>query len=94
MSIPPGYTVHYGIELPDGTMAMSPYGAPWLWDDIEAAERALGYFRYTSGRLGIADWTGRIKRRLCSPWIGELDSADGLIEELSAWLERETGDGS
>lgn len=81
----------YGIRLPDGSMATSMSGQVWSWPDMSDAEKAVGYFRDASARLGHADWQGEIVRQLSTPWIGVHDNADTLIEELSAWLTEQTG---
>lgn len=81
----------YGIRLPDGSMATSMQGQVWSWPDIADAERAIGYFRSASERLGHDDWDGEIVRQLCTPWIGPRDNADALIEELSTWLAQQVG---
>lgn len=86
------FTVRYGIRLPGGKMATTIHGQVWMWDTVEEAERAVGYFRtYAERQLGINDWTGEIVRQLCTPWISPDDNADLMVKELSAWLERQTG---
>jgi hypothetical protein len=85
------FETRYAIRLPDGSLAMSPYDAPWMWSNRETAERAIGYFRHSAQKIGVAQWEGEIVRQLCTPWIGEHDNADHLITELTAWLARETG---
>lgn len=82
----------YGVRLPDGSMATSAQGQVWSWTDIADAERAIGYFRSASERLGHEQWDGEIVRQLCTPWIGERDNADTLIAELSAWLSQQIGE--
>ena len=85
------FSTRYGIRLPDGTMAISPLGMPWTWEDREMAERAIAYFQYNAQRLGVTEWRGEIVRQFCTPWIGDRDNADILIRDLSEWLARETG---
>jgi len=85
------FETRWGIRLPDGTMATTWQGQIWSWDSRENAERAMEYFKAYSAKLGVADWNGEIVRQLCTPWISDSDDAGQLVEELSAWLARETG---
>ena len=85
------FITRYGIRLPDGTMAMSPLGIPWMSEDRENAERAISYFEHNARRLGISEWRGEIVRQLCTPWIGDRDNAKTLVKDLSDWLAQETG---
>ena len=94
MSDPDGYTRRYSIRLPDGTIARSALGQPWMWDDADDAERALGYFRVNAERMGVPDWEGSVVQQLCTPWIGLHDNASQLVAELSAWLEQQIAGGS
>lgn len=91
MTEPTGYLERFAIRLPCGELAQSPYGQAWMWDERAKAERAIAYFRAGAQRIGVTDWNGEIVRQLCTPWLGDNDRADHLIEELTRWLERETG---
>jgi hypothetical protein len=88
---PDWFQERWGIRNPDGTMATTWQGQVWMWETKEEAERFVDYFKAAAGRLGVADWQGVIVRQLSTPWIGESDNADGLVEELSACLSRKTG---
>ena len=85
------FITRYGIRLPDGNMAMTMQGQPWMWENLEDAERAIGYFRTNAEKLGVGEWHGEIVRQLATPWIGQADNADLMVQELSAWLERQVG---
>ena len=91
MNGPDWFQERWGIRNPDGSMATTWQGQVWIWETKEEAERAVGYFKAAAAKLGVADWQGVIVRQLCTPWIGESDNSDGLVEELSAWLSRQTG---
>lgn len=88
------YQIRYGIRLPDGSLAQSPYGQPWSWPDRETAERAIGYFRAGAERVGVHDWSGEIVRQLCSPWVGECDHARAqeFVDAITEWLEQQAGE--
>lgn len=91
MTEPTWYQQRYAIRLPDGNLAISPFGEPWNWEDRAKAERAIEYFRLGAERVGVHDWNGEIVRQLCTPWIGDRDRYDHLIDELNRWLDREIG---
>jgi hypothetical protein len=85
------FQTRYAIRLPDGNLAMAPHDAPWMWDNRDTAQRAIGYFRQSAKKIGVNDWEGEIVRQLCTPWIGDDDNAVHLMQELTDWLARETG---
>ena len=86
------FHTRWAIRLPNGKLAFSDLtNTAWMWDTRELAERAIGYFKHNADKIGVGDWEGEIVRQLCTPWIGEHDNADHLIQELTDWLARETG---
>lgn len=87
------FTVRYAIRLPDGNVATAITGAPYMWNTAEEAERALGYFQTHAEKLGVTGWRGEIVRQLCTPWVGECSDirAAEFMDELTAWLEEQTG---
>lgn len=85
------YATRWAIRLPDGRLAMSSVGQAWMWNDRATAEQAIGYFQHNAERMGITDWRGEIVRQYCTPWLADSDTAERLVDELTAWLARETG---
>ena len=85
------YKTRWAIRLPDGRLAVSTFGQEWLWDNRDDAERAIGYFRHNAERMGMPNWSGEIVRQYCTPWLADTDSGERLVDELTAWLVRETG---
>jgi hypothetical protein len=41
--------------------------------------------------MGMPNWSGEIVRQYCTPWLADTDSGERLVDELTAWLVRETG---
>lgn len=87
------FTVRWAIRLPDGKVAGAVTGGLYMWASREEAERALGYFEIHAEKLGVTGWRGEIVRQLCTPWVGECDDvrAAEFLDELTAWLEEQTG---
>lgn len=88
------FEIRYAVRLPDGNLARTLQGQPWIWDSRDDAERAIRYFADYSERLGVTGWHGEVVKQLCTPWVGELDNVDHLLDELNDWLEQQIGGGS
>jgi hypothetical protein len=86
-----GYATRWAIRLPNGRLAMANLALEWSWASREEAEQAIGYFRFNAERMGISDWNGEIVRQYCTPWLGDNDNGEHLVDELTEWLVRETG---
>lgn len=85
------YLKRFAIKCPDGSLAHTAQDTVWMWDNVEAAERALGYFAGYAAKLGVHNWEGEIVHQLCTPWLGEHDNANAMLADLAAWLEQQIG---
>lgn len=92
---PNEFSTRWGIRTPDGSMFKSPYsGAVVTWNDRERADEILDQLRTQATFMGVTDYKGTVVRQLCTPFVGDDDNVDRLIDELSAWLSQQTGSGS
>lgn len=88
------HTIQYGIRLPDGNMWRSPLsGAEVTWTERGGAEHVLEHLRTHAASMGMV-FGGTVVRRYCTPFIDETDDGARLVEELTAWMRRETGGNS
>lgn len=85
------FQTNWSIRLPNGALVKTMTGQTWVWQDREDAEKALVCFKAYADQLGVDAWAAEVVRQLATPWIGENDTAELLVHELSQWLDRETG---
>lgn len=91
MSAADWFATRYAVRLPNGELLKNAMGSVWTWDTTAEAEHALSYFEAHTKQLGVDDWRAEIVHQLCTPWLGEHDTADHMIAELTRWLEAQTG---
>jgi len=85
------FTLQFAIRLPDGNLWLSPLsGAVVTWSDRPGAEHVLEQLKIQAASIGLG-FLGTIVYRYCTPFIDETANGSGLVDELTAWLQRETG---
>lgn len=94
MSSSHDYAMQYAIRLPDGSLWTNPHnGGSVSWSEREGAEAALEQIRAQAAAIQ-AQFHGEVVYRYCTPFLSDGDDASGLIDELTAWLEKQTGGAS
>lgn len=88
------YATQFAIRLPDGNLYLSPMsGAVVTWSERAGAEYVMEQLRAHATHIGAGTWDAQIVYRYCTPFVCEGDDAGRLVDELTAWLQRETGGG-
>lgn len=85
------FAMQYAILLPDGNLWLSPLsGGVVTWTERAGAENVLQQLRLQAQSIGVA-FLGIVVHRYCTPFIDDSTDSAGLVDELTAWLQRETG---
>jgi hypothetical protein len=86
-----GFTLHYAIRLPNGELFTAYNGEVARWSEQRYAENVLRQLAEQATAMGITEYLGQIVRSYATPFIGPNDGGEQLVDELQAWLRRETG---
>lgn len=88
---PNDFAKRYAIRQPDGDLFKSPLtGGIVTWDEPAGAQHVLDQLRQAVAQTGMV-YTGTIVWQLCTPFIDDTADSSKLVDELTAWLQRETG---
>lgn len=96
MSTDNGFVTVYTIRLPDGQFLRNPFSGSNLvtFSDFLHADSVLDGLKAQAAAMGITDYRGEIVRAYRTPFIGVNDNASHMIDQLSAWLAKQTGGGA